>query len=86
MAVQDPASGNTYYANQATGEVTWDKPAPEPAPAPAPQPAPTPQTPAISGTPSKSKPNKLVSKYGDGFVTSASHPELASQYGNVGTR
>jgi protein transport protein SEC31 len=28
---------------------------------------------------------KLASKYGDGFVTSASHPELAQQYGNVGT-
>ena len=27
----------------------------------------------------------LASKYGDGFVTSASHPELAAQYGNVGT-
>ena len=27
----------------------------------------------------------LVSKYGDGFVTSSSHPELADQYGNVGT-
>jgi protein transport protein SEC31 len=26
-----------------------------------------------------------MSKYGDGFVTSASHPELANQYGNVGT-
>lgn len=29
--------------------------------------------------------NKIVSKYGDGFVTSASHPELGAQYGNVGT-
>jgi len=28
---------------------------------------------------------KTVSKYGDGFVSSASHPELAQQYGNVGT-
>jgi len=28
---------------------------------------------------------KLASKYGDGFVTSASHPELAQQYGNIGT-
>jgi protein transport protein SEC31 len=28
---------------------------------------------------------KLASKYGDGFVTSASHPELAEQYGNIGT-
>jgi protein transport protein SEC31 len=30
-------------------------------------------------------PSKLMSKYGDGFVTSSSHPELAEQYGNVGT-
>jgi protein transport protein SEC31 len=30
-------------------------------------------------------PSRLASKYGDGFVTSASHPELAEQYGNVGT-
>jgi protein transport protein SEC31 len=30
-------------------------------------------------------PSKLISKYGDGFVTSSSHPELAQQYGNVGT-
>jgi protein transport protein SEC31 len=27
----------------------------------------------------------MMSKYGDGFVTSSSHPELAEQYGNVGT-
>ena len=32
-----------------------------------------------------STPSKMVSKYGDGFVTSSSHPELAEQYGNVGT-
>lgn len=32
-----------------------------------------------------STPSKLASKYGDGFVTSASHPALAQQYGNVGT-
>lgn len=30
-------------------------------------------------------PNQLASKYGDGFVTSSSHPGLAEQYGNVGT-
>jgi protein transport protein SEC31 len=28
---------------------------------------------------------KVASKYGDGFVTSASNPQLAEQYGNVGT-
>ena len=27
----------------------------------------------------------MVAKYGDGFVTSSSHPELAESYGNVGT-
>ena len=77
MEVQDPTSGRPYYANQNTGEVSWDKPqvAPEPTHAP------------ISAKPasSTSQHAKLSSKYGDGFVTSASHPELASQYGNVGT-
>ena len=38
----------------------------------------------VSST-TQSTPMKLVSKYGDGFVTSSSHPELAAQYGNVGT-
>merc|ERR1712045_877952 len=31
------------------------------------------------------KTNKLATRYGDGFVSSASHPELAERYGNVGT-
>ena len=66
IALQDPASGQTYYANQSTGETSWDRPV-----APAPQPS--------------SAPQQLMSKYGDGFVTSASHPELADQYGNMGT-
>jgi protein transport protein SEC31 len=90
IALQDPSSGNTYYANQATGEVTWEKPqaAPESEPTPNPQPTTASQTPSSSvATSNTSKnPSKLVSKYGDGFVTSASHPELASQYGNIGTR
>lgn len=30
-------------------------------------------------------PSRLAKKYGDGFVTSSSHPELGEQYGNVGT-
>jgi len=29
--------------------------------------------------------SSLANKYGDGFVSSASNPELAAQYGNVGT-
>lgn len=78
-----------YYANQTTGETTWDRPEPAVVEAPPPAPQPEPQshqqtpTSTSSATPRK---NKLASKYGDGFVTSASHPELASQYGNVGTR
>jgi len=31
-------------------------------------------------------PKKLATKYGDGFVTSHSHPELGEQYGNTTTR
>jgi protein transport protein SEC31 len=66
MVLQDPSSGRTYYANQSTGETTWEKPVS--------------QQPSASATSSR-----LANKYGDGFVTSASHPELAAQYGNVGT-
>eukprot|EP00985_Skeletonema_marinoi_P025873 scaffold19436_cov58-Skeletonema_marinoi.AAC.1 len=40
---------------------------------------------AINGTSSVSTTQKVASKYGDGFVTSASNPQLAEQYGNVGT-
>lgn len=99
VAIQDPASGHYYYANQSTGEVTWEKPlSAQPSPAPVQQPA---AAPAVQATPQEqpqpteasqqrtstpSRTSKLASKYGDGFVTSSSHPELASQYGNVGTR
>jgi protein transport protein SEC31 len=96
MAIQDPGSGRTYYANQTTGEVTWDIPqaAPAqqssyaPAPSPAPQPAEQvqPATTSTAGNSTPSRTSEMSSKYGDGFVTSSSHPELASQYGNVGTR
>eukprot|EP00985_Skeletonema_marinoi_P011641 scaffold5542_cov79-Skeletonema_marinoi.AAC.1 len=40
---------------------------------------------AINGTSSVSTTQRVASKYGDGFVTSASNPQLAEQYGNVGT-
>ena len=97
VALQDPSSGNTYYANQSTGEVTWEMPQAAPpaqsanvAPVGAPQQQQTAQqqpsqTSMATSTEPKSTPNRLASKYGDGFVSSASHPELASQYGNVGT-
>jgi protein transport protein SEC31 len=172
IAMQDPASGRTYYANQQDGTVSWDMPAPvavAPAPAPVPvqqpvvqqpafgqqqqpaygqpqqqqhaygqqpvaaqpaygqqqqqqqqpaygqpqqqqqapasyQPQPTPvQAPAAA--PMTAQPGfqqqaqqpttpvragvvpgaNLANKYGDGFVSSASNPELAAQYGNIGT-
>lgn len=88
VAIQDPSSGSMYYANQTTGETTWEKPqgAPQPAYAPAPAPQPVEQLPASANGTSASTPNRMASKYGDGFVTSASHPELANHYGNVGTR
>jgi protein transport protein SEC31 len=69
VVLQDPSSGRPYYANSSTGETTWDKP-------------------AITSNTISTQPKvgtSLASKYGDGFVTSASHPGLAAQYGNVGT-
>ena len=106
VALQDPGSGRTYYANQNTGETSWDPPVAA-SPALAPQPQPTYAQPAasptynsqpvanqmqhpqtngtVNGTSSVSTTQKVASKYGDGFVTSASNPQLAEQYGNVGT-
>jgi len=106
VALQDPSSGRTYYANQNTGESSWDPPVAA-SPALAPQPEPTYTQPAASltdssqlaanqmqqpqtngtmnGTSSVTTTQKVASKYGDGFVTSASNPQLAEQYGNVGT-
>jgi protein transport protein SEC31 len=90
-----------YYANETSGETTWDRPPvaaqtvtvvenmPNFAAAAA-----TPMkdsssvkstTSSVSSASRLSTKAALVSKYGDGFVTSASHPELADQYGNVGT-
>lgn len=114
VALQDPSSGQTYYANQSTGESSWDPPVAV-APAPTAQPAATANSyaaqPAIvasssaqpdsniqtqssfgtangnvaSSSQRNSTSQKVASKYGDGFVTSASNPQLAEQYGNVGT-
>lgn len=105
VAVQDPGSGQTYYANQSTGESSWEAPyAPVPQPTAAPMQQQQPdvtqaaapsfggqQQPSVNGTTSSSSARssstsqKIASKYGDGFVTSASNPQLAEQYGNVGT-
>mmetsp|Transcript_6426 Transcript_6426/g.9394 ORF Transcript_6426/g.9394 Transcript_6426/m.9394 type:complete len:1079 (-) Transcript_6426:103-3339(-) len=133
MALQDPASGRTYYANQSTGESSWEKPmVVEQQPNPEitsgvsygsqstgyqqhyshagqqihgaaiyehsqtgyQQPMePKQQTqsmrpePVVNGSSlvAGATPQKAASKYGDGFVSSASHPELGQQYGNVGT-
>eukprot|EP00956_Cyclotella_meneghiniana_P036579 scaffold127602_cov60-Cyclotella_meneghiniana.AAC.2 len=92
VALQDPSSGMTYYANQSTGESSWEPPQPVAAT----QPSPTPMNghpqmntaqENINGTSSAAslKTQKVANKYGDGFVTSASNPKLAEQYGNVGT-
>jgi protein transport protein SEC31 len=102
VALQDPSSGQTYYANQSTGESSWDPPQmmiPAAVPSPVLQPvtnssyaAQTVVQPVVKNVSfnttngsSTSTSQKVASKYGDGFVTSASNPVLAEQYGNVGT-
>ncbi|GMH60232.1 hypothetical protein TL16_g03004 [Triparma laevis f. inornata] len=76
IAMQDPTSGRTYYANQQTGQTTWETPHHQPQ-----------QNEAIQRTPSGGSAGtpSLANKYGDGFVSSASNPQLAAQYGNIGT-
>ena len=76
VALQDPSSGSTYYANQSTGESSWERPQMPVSQQPFQEP--------IATTPTPKK-ETLTSKYGDGFVSSASDPKLAFQYGNVGT-
>jgi len=99
IALQDPGSGNTYYANQSTGETCWEIPASSTSASTIPQHDHTSYQNGQNSydqdqqnvydqsqnTPSNSTPAKLATKYGDGFVTSASHPELAVQYGNKTT-
>jgi protein transport protein SEC31 len=92
VALYDASSNNWYFANEATGETTWDRPqltisARSPAELDAMDNSVRSQITSqstISQMPVPSK-SSLASKYGDGFVTSASNPELANQYGNVGT-
>ena len=114
MALQDPSSGMTYYANvslwrnflfikyyfahviiilkQSTGESSWEPPQPvtvnQPSPTPMNGHQQTNTAQSVNGTSSAAalKTQKVANKYGDGFVTSASNPKLAEQYGNVGTR
>eukprot|EP00566_Odontella_aurita_P002098 CAMPEP_0113542244 /NCGR_PEP_ID=MMETSP0015_2-20120614/9495_1 /TAXON_ID=2838 /ORGANISM="Odontella" /LENGTH=1078 /DNA_ID=CAMNT_0000442271 /DNA_START=104 /DNA_END=3343 /DNA_ORIENTATION=- /assembly_acc=CAM_ASM_000160 len=102
VALQDSSSGKTYYANQSTGESSWEMPkAVQTTQAQQPsayanggtsyQQTQSAQQPAAAAGTKTSPPNastpssKVASKYGDGFVTSASHPELAERYGNTGT-
>jgi protein transport protein SEC31 len=92
VGLHDASSNNWYYANEATGETTWERPqltisARSPAELDAMDNSVRSQITSqstISQIPVQSK-SSLASKYGDGFVTSASNPELANQYGNVGT-
>lgn len=92
VALHDPSSNSWYYANEATGETRWDRPQLTiSAPSPATQDPMdnsvrsqiTSQS-VVSQMPGPSK-SSLVSKYGDGFVSSHSNLALADQYGNVGT-
>jgi protein transport protein SEC31 len=72
----------TYYANQNTGESSWDPPMPD---APLPEPISMNGNSKFNGNASSLKTQKVANKYGDGFVTSASNPKLAEQYGIIGT-
>ncbi len=81
---QDPSSGQNYYANTSTGETTWEKPVIQPTQYTS-LGASSSQNTVQATKSAQSTPMRLASKYGDGFVTSASHPELGAQYGNVGT-
>jgi protein transport protein SEC31 len=87
MELQDPNSGQIYYANQSTGEVTWDRPQTSDVAVPAlgSTTLEAAQDAQSASNSSNTRNTQLASKYGDGFVSSHSRPELGGQYGNVGT-
>jgi protein transport protein SEC31 len=66
VAVADPSSGRTYYANEVTQETTWERPAAPAAPAPAPA---MPQQPAYGAASAYHQQTAATTGYGSSTVT-----------------